>query len=81
MVKGQEEFENMPERTALGLKAIEYLRKKEEIKEKEAARDVVKAELVKLFLKGGVKTIKVEGYTIGYSHQEKDSITVTESKE
>lgn len=72
----QKEFGNMPERTDLGKKAIEYVNVVSEIASKEAEKDKIKAELIELFLASGKTAIKVENHIISYSHRESDSVKV-----
>ena len=71
----QREFNNMPERTPLGKKAIEYLNIKDEIDNCRIELDKIKPELVQEFIKANKKSIKVETYVVYYSHCESDTIT------
>jgi len=67
----------MPERTALGKKAMEYLSTKEDV---ETAQDnllKVKEALIIEFKKAKQKSIKIEGRTVSYSHDEVDKIKAT----
>lgn len=76
----QKEFENLPERTPLGKKVIEYIDLLDNRKKISEEIDNVKQELVELFTSEGKTSIKVSGYTISYSHVEKDQIKVAEAK-
>ena len=74
--KRQKEFNNMPERTPLGKKAIEFLNIKDSIKSQKDKLDKAKNELIQLFIEAKKASIKIEGYTVLYAHSEKDKITV-----
>lgn len=74
--KGQIEFDNMPERSPLGKKAVEYCNVLDEITNKQDEKDVIKNELIELFLASGKKSITVNRHFITYSHKESDSVKV-----
>ena len=66
-------------RSALGEKAVEFLNLKDEIDNKKQKLDVIKAELVNLFIKENKTSINVDGRIVTYSHLEKDQIKVKDS--
>lgn len=72
----QEELDGMPEREALGKKAIEYLEVKDREKEIKKELSGVAGDLVKLFIEEGLKTISVDGRTVRYRQAVEDKITV-----
>lgn len=74
--KGQLEFGNMPERSPLGKKAIEYCNIIYEIANKQEEKDKIKAELIEHFLASGKKSITVNGHLLTHSHKESDRIQV-----
>jgi len=74
--KGQIEFSNMPERSPLGKKAIEYCNILDELQNKQDEKDKIKAELIEHFLASGKKSITVSGHFLTYSHKESDSVRV-----
>ena len=69
----------MPERTPLGKKAIEFLNARDAVDRAEHERDKIKEELILEFVRAGMNTIKVSGYTIAYLHFEKDTVTAKEA--
>lgn len=80
-MKNQTEFENLPERTALGQKAIEYLNRRTDVESKQRVLNVAKEELIELFQAEGKTKITVEGFTVSFTHNERDSIKIRQAKE
>ena len=76
----QEELKNMPKPGPLVNKAIELLDARDELEQAKLKSDEVKSALIKLFVKEGKTSVKVEGCTIFYSHLETDQIKVKQSE-
>ena len=77
MKKGQQtELPDLPERSPLAKKAIEYLTARNEADEAKQNEDIAKAELVEMFIKSGQTSVKVSGHTVSYSHMETDKIVI-----
>ena len=70
----QKELPGMPERTALGKKAMEFLNVKDEIEQGQENLSAIKEALVVEFKKADLKTITVAGHIVSYSHDEKDIV-------
>lgn len=78
MAKGkQEEFGEMPERTPLGKKAIEYIKQKVVIEKAKDRLDVLGDELIDLFQKENKKKIVIEGNVVSLRNIIKNEIKVT----
>jgi hypothetical protein len=76
----QMEFNEMPERSPLGKKAMEYIDLRYELKSVNEKIEKCKADLVGLFQEAKVRSIKVEGNTVSYNHSESSIIKISKIK-
>lgn len=75
----QQEFNGMPERSALGKKAVEYINQLDQIEGLKASSEHTRIDLINLFAKEGKKRITVEGRTVSYAHVESDKISIRQN--
>jgi len=73
---GQQKFDNMPERSDLGKKAVEYINQLDRIEGLKVTAEGTRKELINLFRKEGESRITVEGRVVSYAHVENDKVSI-----
>jgi len=72
----QREFKGMPDRSRLGSLAIEYIQAIDDLEKQRRIVETIKKDLVAEFLASKDKIIRVDNFTVSYSHVETDKINV-----
>ena len=76
----QSELDNLPERSVLGKKALEYLRARDRVEAEQKNLEARKQELLELFIEGGQNSIIVDGRKVFYAHSESNQVKVKKAE-